>query len=143
MIKPGRVIFEMAGGEVFDASYAALAPFGTDDGRASVVRLVKDHVATPGKRRGWPLVVVAAVVVVVGITAVAIAVLHRGSGATPAVASAIAVETAGPAPASASAPAPAPAPAPVSAPLPHHALPRPRSPGNPSVVRSAATNDRY
>jgi serine/threonine-protein kinase len=122
---------------------AALAPFGTDDGRASVVRLVKDHVATPGKRRGWPLVVVAAVVVVVGITAVAIAVLHRGSGATPAVASAIAVETAGPAPASASAPAPAPAPAPVSAPLPHHALPRPRSPGNPSVVRSAATNDRY
>jgi len=134
----------------------ALAPFGTDDGRASVVRLVKDHVAVAGlvsERRRWPLLLVCAVVVV-ALPAAALALLRRAPGPAPVATAATAVEVvsaspAASAPGSATAPASAPpppssaVPAAASAPPPHRAVARPRSTGNSHVVKSAATDDRY
>ncbi|MGD0527783.1 MAG: serine/threonine-protein kinase [Polyangiaceae bacterium] len=127
---------------------AALAPFGTDDGRAAVIRLVKDQ--GPPRRRRWPLLV-AAVALVVAVPVVALTLL-RGRTAT-ATASATATETAtetATATASASAteiptpiPIPTPAPTPTVASPPRRFVPRPRPTSNSSVVRSAATNDRY
>jgi serine/threonine protein kinase len=122
---------------------AALAPFGTEDGRAAVVRLVKDQGTR--RRRRWPLLVGGAVVLVT-IPVAALAVL-RGTSAT---ASATATATATPTvSASASATATATATAAASSTAsptptaPRRFVPRPRPTSNSSVVRSAATNDRY
>ncbi|HEY3817826.1 MAG TPA: serine/threonine-protein kinase [Polyangiaceae bacterium] len=141
---------------------AALAPFGTDDGRAAVVRLVREAGAGAGKKRKkkgrWGLLVVAGVVLVGG-PAVAFGVLHRGNGAT-ATATASTVSGTSPSPStstsSTSTPTPTSTSTPTSTPTPtptptststltHRPapLPRPHPTGNSSVVKSAATNDRY
>ena len=134
---------------------AALAPFGTDDGRASVVRLVKDVAPVPAtKRTRWPLVAVI-VVAVVAVPAIAWTMLHRGAEATTAIETATATPTPTPTPTPSATPTPTPTtPTPPATPtptptvsaapaLPRRAAPRPRPAANSSVVRSAATNDRY
>lgn len=126
---------------------AALAPFGTDDGRAAVVRLVRDRSPARGKRRLWPLVALCAIALVV-IPTLVFAVL-RPKEATPVeVAPAPPPSSSPPPPAAppsaSSAVSPAPSPPPVPASPPHHRPgARPRPAGNSSVVRSAATDDRY
>jgi eukaryotic-like serine/threonine-protein kinase len=128
---------------------AALAPFGTEDGRAAVVRLVKDQGTR--RRRRWPLLVGGAVVLVT-IPVAALAVLRGTSATASATATATATPTAS-ASASASATASATATATATAAAsstasptptaPRRFVPRPRPTSNSSVVRSAATNDRY
>jgi serine/threonine-protein kinase len=136
---------------------AALAPLGTDEGRAAVVRLVRDRAAAPVPRRTrWPLLAACAVVLV-AIPAVALRVLHSQRDATASVvatpsgsagdvASAAAVETtASTTSALATATTIVPAPGRASAPAPSQRRPvgRPRPPGHASAVRAAATDDRY
>jgi serine/threonine-protein kinase len=139
---------------------AALAPFGSDDGRVAVARLVRDRVLLRARRPRWPIVV-AGGVALAAVPTVLVA-LHRGHGDTDAAAAPPTVSVApsaapqAPPPPSASAstssttsssadaPAPprtAPPPSPV-APV-RRAVPRLRPPSNASVVRSAATDDRY
>jgi serine/threonine-protein kinase len=124
---------------------AALAPFGTADGRAAVVRLVRDRAPGAARPRRWPLLAVAAMVVV-AIPLTALFVLHRGT--EPMTATAIPSETVAPTPtptptaSATSTPTPTSTPS-ATPPITHRAAPRPHPAGNSSVVRSAATNDRY
>jgi serine/threonine-protein kinase len=144
----------------------ALAPFGTQDGRAAVVRLVRDRAVLPPRRGGargrWPLLAATAIVLfTIAAGALAISRHVRAAGtsetAPPSTASALAAPVASPSPVTApaatdpaSAAAP-PAPPPVPPPpatvsprvRPNRPVARPHPPGNSSVVRSAATNDRY
>jgi len=139
----------------------ALAPFGTDEGRAAVVRLVRDRAVEAHRRprRGqrWVLLAVAAAVLL-GVPA-ALLIAHRpgrlaaaseppGASAvarTPAPpASTTAVDVADTTSASASPPAPPPPSQSAAArPRPPRPVARPRQPPSSSVVRSAATDDRY
>ena len=140
-----------------------LAPFGTEDGRASVVRLVRDRAplrVSAGRRR-WPLLV-ACVVALVAIPAVAIGVLaSRGStlpvappasnavvepiapSAPPAPTTppSIAATSSVPPGVSSTASVSTAAPSPRAQPARPTSRPRPTSTS--SVVRSAATDDRY
>jgi serine/threonine-protein kinase len=147
-----------------------LAPFGTDDGRAAVVRLVRgassrppsspsapDRMVRPRSRRAALLGAIAIAVIVV--PAAALAVLGRSHGRVPPAApeppasaplvSASAPETASlepdaasAAPSSASDVAPSASIGTIKRPPKAHPVPRPVRPAS-SVVRSAATDDRY
>jgi serine/threonine protein kinase len=160
---------------------AALAPFGTDDGRSAVVRLVRDRstdgraaVGGAARRARWPWLV-AAGIALLAVPAAALAVLHR-TPATPTAASApdttsVTASASSPAATPPSAapgtttasPPPAPAVASTSAtttvtaksasppttstrasaPPIRRTAPRVRPTSTSSVVRSAATDDRY
>ena len=150
---------------------AALAPFGSDDGRAAVVRLVRDRVpeAPTRERRlkhpvGTGLAVFAAVVLLAAAFAARTGssrVEAPSSSAPPPSPSVAAVADSPPAPAVSAAPAgssttsaasgvPASRPAePPRAPFggatgpPAHRPLRSHPPGSSSVVRSPATDDRY
>jgi serine/threonine-protein kinase len=139
----------------------ALASFGTQDGRAAVVRLVRDRVDLPPRRSGawmrWPLLGATAIVLLTTAAGALAISRHRRAAVTsdttpPATASALAAPATSPAaadpaaadPASAAPPAPPTAPATIAPRLrPPRPVARPRPPGKASVVRSAATNDRY
>jgi len=127
-----------------------LAPFGTDDGRAAVVRLMRERApAAEGRsRRMWPLFVagVAILAVVAGLVA---ELRHREKASSVAQAAVLAAPSAAVAPApSATGDVPVVPSAVVSATpvirtFSVRPVPRPRPPPNSSVVRSAATDDRY
>jgi serine/threonine-protein kinase len=136
---------------------AALAPFGTEEGRDAVARLVRDRAApkeTATKAKGgWSWWGVAGTaVVIVAIPALALGVWRRGrtegitadTTAAPPQSAPVAVPASAPAPGPAPDPAPAPTPT-ASAPSPvvHRHVARPRPAAHSSVVRSAATDDRY
>jgi serine/threonine-protein kinase len=142
---------------------AALSPFGTDDGRAAVVRLVRDRppsvLPTPRARPRRPLLVACALAVL-AVPAIAFALRHRGDPvATPlpsaeSVAATVAAppEMASPSSSSqdplppalgASTAAPPASTAASTTHAPVRPVARPRRPHTPSVVKSAATDDRY
>jgi serine/threonine-protein kinase len=142
---------------------AALAPFGSDDGRAAVVRLVRDRQSGARPRSsnriaagilGAGAMTIVAWIVVVGArrpapsqtiapaTAAAVPEVRVGSPGS----SEASLPGAGAPPATASGTPSAPIPAAVVPRAPsviRHAVPRPRPTSNSSVVRSAATDDRY
>jgi eukaryotic-like serine/threonine-protein kinase len=152
-------------GSVADLA-ARLAPFGTEDGRASVVRLIRSrsHVlepaAPPARATRRRLVLVLACVAAAAISAVVFAFVEWRAPAAPAPASAPASvassEAVVPAASASTIPAEPPPAAPatttrpgasvtVSPTRPQTGRPvrRPRAPTSSSVVRSAATDDRY
>ena len=134
---------------------ARLAPFGTDDGRAAATRLLRERPTPiePRPRPRWLLPALSAAILV-AIAALAVGPRHRVSPAplatpTPPIASSVAAMATASASASTAVPdvsavassIASAAPAPPRPAL--HSGPRPRSPASSSVVRSAATDDRY
>jgi serine/threonine-protein kinase len=134
---------------------AALSPFGTDEGRTAVVRLVRDRpsVLPAPSARPRRTLLVACALAVLAVPAIAFALRHRGDPvATPlpsseSVAESVAATVAAPpeiaSPSSSSQASP---PAPTAASTTHapsRPVSRPRRTHTPSMVRSAATDDRY
>jgi hypothetical protein len=134
---------------------AALGPFGSDDGRAAVARLVRLRGEAAARaeppRRRWPWLV-GALALVAALACAAVFLVRartaRDAGAGPSApvaaapdSAALAAEPASAPPASASPPATAGA----AAPRPRTRLPTspPPTPPPKSTARAAATNDRY
>jgi serine/threonine-protein kinase len=134
---------------------AQLAPFGTEDGRSAVVRLVRERTATAPRGRGRRAVIVAGAglaVVVLSAGLLLARARHPSAPASsvaapsaPSAADTVASADAPPAEPSELPPVGSTAPSPSqSRSVPRRPGPRPRPPtSNTSVVRSAATDDRY